>query len=123
MLNDISALENLAKTYLDGLYEGDTKKLGSVFLPTSALTQVADGRVSITPCETWLERVGSRPSPKSSGLERDDHILSIDVVGPSLAHLKIKCAIPPKYFTDLLSCLKVDGRWQVAQKVFMTETR
>ncbi|MCZ8041770.1 MAG: nuclear transport factor 2 family protein [Beijerinckiaceae bacterium] len=123
MLNDISALENLAKTYLDGLYEGDIKKLGSVFLPTSALTQVSDGKVSITPCETWLERVGSRASPQSSGLERDDHILSIDVVGPSLAHLKIKCASPPKYFTDLLSCLKVDGRWQVAQKVFMTETR
>jgi hypothetical protein len=123
MLDDISALEDLAKTYLDGLYEGDTGKLGSVFLPTSALTQVADGKVSITPCEQWLERVASRPSPKGSGLERHDHILSIDVVGPTLAHLKIKCAIPPKYFTDLLSCLKVDGRWQVAQKVFMTETR
>jgi hypothetical protein len=123
MLNDIAALEILAKTYLDGLHEGDVDKLSSAFLQTSALTQVADGKVSITPCATWLERVGSRPSPKSFGLERDDHILSIDVVGPTLAHLKIKCAIPPKYFTDLLSCLKVDGRWYIAQKVFMTETR
>ncbi|MCA3594965.1 MAG: nuclear transport factor 2 family protein [Methylobacterium sp.] len=123
MFNDIAALEALAKTYLDGLHEGDAGKLGSVFLPTSALTQVVEGKVSITPCATWLERVASRPSPKSQGLERDDHVLSIDVVGPDLAHLKIKCAIPPRYFTDLLSCLKVEGQWQVAQKVFMTETR
>ncbi len=123
MLKDIAALEALAATYLDGLYEGDAAKLGSVFLPTSALAQAVDGKVSITPCATWLERVATRPSPKSQGLERDDHVLAIDVVGPDLALLKIKCAIPPRYFTDLLSCLKVDGQWQVAQKVFMTETR
>lgn len=123
MLNDIVAIEALAKTYLDGLYEGDAGKLGAVFLPTSALTQVVDGQVSITACPAWLERVSSRPSPKSQGLERDDHVLAIDVVGPELALLKIKCAIPPRYFTDLLSCLKVEGQWQVAQKVFMTETQ
>lgn len=90
---------------------------------SSALTQVEDDQVSITPCETWLQRVAARPSPKSAGLERNDHILAIDLVGPTLAHLKIKCAIPPRFFTDLLSCLKVDGRWQVAQKDFMTEMR
>ena len=28
-----------------------------------------------------------------------------------------------RYFTDLLSLLKIDGRWQVAQKVFMTELK
>lgn len=123
MSDDIAALQDLARTYLDGLYEGDTTKLSSVFLSTSALTQVEGGQVSITPCETWLQRVAARPSPKSAGLERHDHILAIDLVGPTLAHLKIKCAIPPRFFTDLLSCLKVEGRWQVAQKVFMTETR
>ena len=123
MQDDVTALEALAKTYFDGLYEGDGDKLASIFLPTSALTHVADGKVSITPRATWLERVASRPSPKSQGLERDDHVLAFDVVGPDLAHLKVNCAIPPRYFTDLLSCLKVDGRWQVAQKVFMTETR
>jgi hypothetical protein len=122
MSDDVAELEQLAKTYLDGLYEGDTQKLGSVFLPTSALTQIVDGKVAIAECGPWLERVGSRPSPESSGLERHDHILAIDVVGPTLAHLKIKCAMPPRFFTDLLSCLKVDGRWRVAQKVFMTET-
>jgi Putative lumazine-binding len=28
-----------------------------------------------------------------------------------------------RVFTDQLSLLKVDGRWQIAQKVFMTEIR
>ena len=123
MLDDIAALEVLAKTYFDGLYEGDADKLRSIFFHNSALAQIVEGDVSITPCATWLKRIASRPSPRSQGLERDDHILTIDVVGPNLAHLKVKCAIPPKFFTDLLSCLKVEGRWQITQKVFMTETR
>ena len=37
-----------------------------------------------------------------------------------MALAKVKCQLPPRYFTDLLSLLKIDGRWQVAQKVFQT---
>jgi hypothetical protein len=40
-----------------------------------------------------------------------------------MAYVKLKCAIPPRFFTDQLSLLKIDGRWQIAQKVFMTELR
>ena len=41
----------------------------------------------------------------------------------TMAFVKLKCAIPPRFFTDYLSFLKVEGRWQIAQKVFATETR
>jgi hypothetical protein len=49
--------------------------------------------------------------------------LAIDIVGPTMAQVKLNCAIPPRFFTDELAMLKIDGRWQVAQKVFMTEIR
>jgi hypothetical protein len=55
-------------------------------------------------------------APKQQGFERDDQILSTDVEG-ELALLKVKLRIPPRYFTDLLSCLKVNGTWKIAQKV------
>jgi hypothetical protein len=32
--------------------------------------------------------------------------------------VKLKCAIPPRYFTDYLCFLKVEGKWQIAQKIF-----
>ena len=48
---------------------------------------------------------------------------AIEQIGPAMAHVKLRCAIPPRYFTDLLSLLKIEGRWQVAQKVFMTDMR
>lgn len=123
MSDELSAIRDTVQTYLDGLYEGDVEKLGRAFHPTSALTHVVDGELKILPRAQWFEAVKSRPSPKASGLPREDHLLTIDLIGPTMAHVKLKCAIPPRYFTDILSLLKVDGRWQVAQKVFMTETR
>lgn len=123
MSDDLSAIRDTVQTYLDGLYEGDVEKLGRAFHHTSALTHVVDGELKILPRAQWFEAVKNRPSPQAAGLPREDHVLTIDLIGPTMAHVKLKCAIPPRYFTDILSLLKVDGRWQVAQKVFMTETR
>lgn len=123
MSNDKEAIEAAAKLYLDGLYEGDADKLAQVFHPTSALTYEADGELKIVPRDEWLQAVRGRPSPKAQGLPRHDEILSIDQSSPTTAFVKLKCAIPPRFFTDYLSFLKIDGRWMVAQKIFAIETR
>ena len=115
-----NAIEQTVQTYLDGLYEGDADKLASVFHETSALTYEQDGKLTVLPREQWLKWVRERGSPKSKGLARDDAILQVDQAGPTTALVKVKCQIPPRYFTDYLSLLKIDGRWVVAQKVFAT---
>ena len=121
--DDLAAIEAATRTYLDGLYEGDADKLASVFHPTSALTWEQDGELKPWPRDEWLAAVRKRPSPKSQGLVREDAILAVDQSGPNTAFVKVKCQIPPRYFTDYLCFLKTDGRWQVAQKVFAVETR
>ena len=120
---DKEEIARVIQTYLDGLYEGDAEKIAKAFHPTSALTTIGDDGLSITPREQWLERVRNRPSPKSQKLPRHDEIVAVDIVSPTMAFVKLKCAIPPRFFTDQLSLLKIDGRWQVAQKVFSTEVR
>ena len=122
--DEIKNIEGVIQSYLDGLHEGDAGKIASAFHPTSALTSVSEtGELAITPRDVWLNNVRNRPSPKQQGLPRHDQVLSIDLVGPTMAYVKLKCAIPPRFFTDQLSLLKIEGRWQVAQKVFMTELR
>ena len=118
--DDRQAIEQTIQTYFDGLYEGDADKLASVFHETSALTYEQDGKLVVLPLTQWLKAVRERPAPKAKGLARDDAILLIDQSGPATAFVKVKCQMPPRYFTDYLSLLKVDGRWQVAQKVFAT---
>jgi hypothetical protein len=120
---DQAEIQRAAETYLDGLYEGDADKLASVFHPTSALTYEQDGKLVVLPRDQWLKAVRERPSPKSKGQTRHDEILQIDQSGPTTAFVRLKCAVPPRFFTDYLSFLKIDGRWMVAQKIFATETR
>jgi hypothetical protein len=117
---DIAAIRTATQTYLDGLYEGDADKIATVFLPSSALTQSFDGELKVTPRDVWLDAVRTRPSPQAQNLVREDHVLTIDVISDTLALVKVKCQMPPRYFTDLLNFVKLDGRWQVAQKVFTT---
>lgn len=120
---DIRALTAIAKTYFDAAYEMDAEKFASLFHHSCAVTKVGeDGNVSVTPIEMWLAGVRSMKAPKLQGLERHDEILSIDVAR-ELALVKVKLQIPPRYFTDMLSCLKVDGTWKIVQKVMTVETR
>ena len=121
--DDRQAIEQTIQTYFDGLYEGDADKLASVFHETSALTFEQDGQLTVLPLAQWLQAVRERPAPKAKGLARDDAILLIDQSGPTTALVKVKCQMPPRYFTDYLSLLKVGGRWGVAQKVFATDVR
>jgi hypothetical protein len=123
MTDERTAIEAAVKTYLDGLYEGDAEKLASVFHPTSALTSEQNGVLTPLPRDEWLAIVRGRASGKSQGLERRDEILQIDQSSPTTAFVKVKCQLPPRYFTDYLCFLKIDGKWKVAQKIFATEVR
>jgi Putative lumazine-binding len=119
---DARALRSLAQTYLDSAYEMDADKFASIFHPSSSVTKVGDdGNVSVTPIAMWLAAVRNLKAPKQQGLERNDQILLIDVEG-ELALVKLKLQIPPRHFTDMLSCLKVNGTWKIAQKVMTSKT-
>jgi Putative lumazine-binding len=123
MDTDIRALLAIAQAYFDAAYEMDADKFASIFHHSSSVTKVGeDGNVSVTPIEVWLAAVRNMKAPKQLGFERHDEILSIDVVR-ELALLKLKLQIPPRYFTDMLSCLNVNGTWKIVQKVMTAETR
>ncbi len=124
MNSDVAAVEKVLQIYFDGLYEGDTKKLGEAFHPASHLYSAdSNGKAADLPRADWFKAVESRPSAKSKGSARADRIVSIDFSGPATAIAKVECQIPPRYFTDYLTLLKVDGRWQVISKSFHTVTK
>jgi hypothetical protein len=123
MAGDIEAIENVVWTYLDGLYEGDTGKLGKAFHEVSHLYSMHDGGVADVPRAKWFDMVDSRPSAKSKGLARTDRIVSIDLSGPETAFVKLECSLPPRYFTDYLTLLKLTDGWRIVSKTFRTDLR
>jgi len=121
MSSDVAEIEKVLQIYFDGLYEGDTKKLGQAFHPASHLYAAgADGKAVDMPRADWFKMVEGRKSAKANGSERRDRIVSVDFSGPTTAFAKVECQIPPRYFTDYLTLLKADGRWQVISKAYHT---
>ena len=57
-------------------------------------------------------------SPKDRNQPRYDRIISIDISGPEAALAKVQIAYDDQFFTDYLSLLKIDGRWQIITKTF-----
>ena len=123
MAGEIKAVEKVVWTYLDGLYEGDTSKLAQAFHEVSHLYSVSDGGVADVPREKWFEFVKGRASPKSKGLKRTDRIVSVDFSGPETAFVKVECSIHPRYFTDYLTLLNLNGGWKVVSKTYRTDVR
>jgi len=119
----IAEIEAVVQTYFDGLYEGDTEKLGRAFHPVSHLYSAHGGDVQDLPREQWFEAVRQRESAAKRGLPRDDRILLIDQSGPETAFVKVACQLPPRYFTDYLVLTRTDAGWKIVSKVFRADTR
>jgi hypothetical protein len=120
--SDLNDLEYALQAYFDGLYEGDTTKLAGVVHDVAHLFSVTDGRLGDMSREQWFDLVRSRNSAQSQDLKRHDWVVQIDRSGPTTAFAKVQCQIPPRYFTDYLTFVKLADGWRIVSKTFHTET-
>lgn len=121
MQADFDAVAQVLSDYFDGLHHSDTTLLKRVFHPSAQYACATDGSLLLRTMDEYLPIVDARPSPASRGEARRDRILSIEFAGPVTAFARVECAIAPKFFTDLLTLVKLDGRWQILAKVFHYE--
>jgi len=123
MPTDLHDLETALQTYFDGLYEGDTDKLGSVFHDVSHLFSVTDGKLNDLPKEQWFDGVRKRASGLAQNLPRKDWIVHIDHATATTAFAKVQCQLPPRYFTDYLTFVKLADGWKIVSKTFHADSR
>lgn len=122
-MSDLHDIEHVLQTYFDGLYEGDTAKLARAFHPVAHLFSAEDGTLADMSQTQWFDLVRSRPSAQSRDLPRRDWVVQIDRSGPHTAFAKVHCQIPPRYFTDYLTLVKLGDGWKIVSKTYHTETR
>jgi hypothetical protein len=123
MASDLHDLEQALQSYFDGLYEGDTAKLEAVFHAEAHLFSVTGGKLDDLPRAAWFDMLRNRPSAISRDLPRRDWVVQIDRSGPNTAFAKVQCQIPPRYFTDYLTFVKLAEGWRIVSKTFHTDTR
>jgi hypothetical protein len=109
--------------YFDGLYHSDTARLARVFHPDAQYVCATDGTLLHLGMKEYFPIVDKRPSPASRNEPRADQIVSIEFAGPVTAFARVNCVIGERFFTDLLTFVFVDGRWQLISKVFHYDLR
>ena len=115
---DRSTVEAVVQHYFDALYEGDADKLTAIFHPSADLRWLEKGELQILTVPDWMERVRKRASARSEGKARDDFIVTIDRSDDSTAFIKVRCQLPPRYFTDYLVAMKLTSGWQIVSKSY-----
>jgi len=123
MSYDRSSVEAVVRNYFDALYEGDADKLAAIFHPSADLRWLEKGTLQVLTVPNWLENVRKRPSAKVENKPREDFIVTIDRSDESTAFVKVRCQLPPRYFTDYLVAMKLGDGWQIVSKSFRYDLR
>lgn len=119
MIPDSEGISNLAEEYFRCLHSGDIKEIRRLFLPECDLCCAnEDGTYSHISLEKYVELVKSRPSPKSNEYPIFGRVLMLEQSHENVAVIKVDCAVQPRFFTDFLTLVKVDGKWRIAAKVY-----
>ena len=123
MSYDRSTLEAVVQHYFDAVYEGDVDKLAAVFHPTADLRSLDKGKLKVIKLPDWLDYFRKRPSAKAEGKPREDFIVTIDRSDDQTAYIKVRCQLPPVYFTDYLVAMKLADGWQIVSKSYRYDLR
>lgn len=123
MGTNFAAVAAVLGRYFDGLYKSDTELLRSVFHPKAHYVCATDGTLVHLGMDEYFPIVDQRPSPASRNEVRADRIVAIEFAGPVTAFARVECAIGAKFFSDLLTLVFVEDRWQIISKVFHFDLR
>ena len=123
MAYDRSTVEAVIQHYFDGLYDNDADKIGAIFHPTADLRWQDNGDLKVLPVAEWIAMVRKRAEKKSPPKAREDFIVTIDRSDEATAFVKVRCQLPPRYFTDYLIAMKLNDGWQIVSKSYRADVR
>ena len=115
---DANEIKRIIQLYFDGSYEGNQEKMDEVFHQAAHIYgHSSDGSLADSPRDVFVKRVGSRPADAPS-FPREEEILSIEFTGENTAVAKVKLRVYKTRYTDILSFMRLDGKWGVISKLY-----
>lgn len=118
MTHDFEEVRSALEMYFDGLYFADVARLEHVFHPQARYVTITGGNLINLSMEEYFAIVRQRQAPALRHEERRDEIVSIGFAGPLTATARLHCSIAERFFTDCLTLIRQEGRWQIISKVF-----
>lgn len=111
---EITAIIATVRDYVEGMCFNDEAKLRRAFHPkASIIGHFVGGKFEWISVDEFNEAIKG-PGPQSEAVW---DVVSVDVTGDS-AVVKINDDFAGLHFTDTLSLLKLEGRWQIVNKIY-----
>jgi hypothetical protein len=113
LMNEIQAFLD---DYFEVLQTQDMALFDRVFHPSAVLYSAQDGAVVVRPMPAYREIVQQRLSPQSKGAPRQEEVLMVDLLSPTMAVVKVRLRLFDNIMEDHLNLMKHDGRWMIYAK-------
>jgi len=112
---DRAAVEETIRHYFRSGDENSVSELELAFHPTMGMYWIGkDGTAQELDLHAWADRLRGTTTRQPATLRR---IVSLEVTGDAAA-ARLHSEFPTHQFDDLVSLLRVDGRWRIVLKVF-----
>ena len=115
------AIREVIQTYFDCMYEASAEKTHAAFHPSAKITGYMQGKFSEMTVSQFADVVaGVSPSPKEKGEPARLEVVSLDIAGDT-AIARVRDDYMGLTFLDTLSCVNVEQRWQIYNKLYHVE--
>ena len=111
-------IKKLMDDYFDVLHFQDMDLFDKVFHKDCVLYSAQGGELSIRPYAIYREAVATRKSPNELGESRNDKVLMIDQVSPSLALVKPQLTMFGGLMQDYLNIVFLHGQLSIMAKMW-----
>jgi hypothetical protein len=115
-----AAVREAVNQYLKAHATGSAEPIRGVFRPELRMFFVRDGQLMSRTAEEYMS--GFRGQPQPDEAQRKRRIASVDVTG-SAAIAKVILDYPQATLTDYFALLKIEGKWQIVNKIFHSQPR
>ena len=110
-------IEEIIKSYFEGIYHGDVQKLKGAFAPAALLYGDIKGQEYFKTLNDYLEGVQNRKSPHELGEDFRMEILSVEILG-NVATAKLHVPMLGYNYYDFLSLCLTGNEWKIVNKIF-----
>ncbi|MEH6457954.1 MAG: nuclear transport factor 2 family protein [Cocleimonas sp.] len=117
-MSDFEGVNKVLKAYFDALYYCDEDKLAKVFHPKAIYVTADETPMLYRTMGEYFPIVVARESGASRAETRHDIVDGIEFAGENTAFSRVRCSIGQRHFTDFLTLVRSENRWQIMAKIF-----
>ena len=115
---DEQAIRQAVQYYFDGGRLGDSATMRKAFRTDVAhMFYVREGKLVDVPIPEFVARTERKGTPGFAPDTFPRRVVMVDVTGTS-AFAKLETVRPAQVVVDYMALLKIDGQWQIVNKIF-----